>query len=365
MADIQLVDLWKYYGDVPAVRGINLDIADSEFIALVGPSGCGKTTTLRMIAGLEDITGGDIAIERRVVNEVPPKDRDIAMVFQNYALYPHMSVYDNMAFGLKLRKTEKGEIDTRVALAADILNIGELLHRRPRQLSGGQRQRVAMGRAIVRQPRVFLFDEPLSNLDAKLRVQMRTEIKKIHQRLQTTVVYVTHDQIEAMTLADRIVVMNHGVIEQVGTPDEMYNAPLTQFVASFIGSPSMNFVPCHLDRTAGGLSLRLGGGVSLAVPTSREERYGSFSGRDLLLGIRPEHVTNKRTHSHADFEDFSAGVKVVEPMGMDTMVFFDIGETEICSRCEPKSVSKVGASMEFTVDKSQMHLIDPASEKVL
>ena len=365
MADIQLVDLWKYYGDVPAVRGINLDIEDSEFIALVGPSGCGKTTTLRMIAGLEDITGGEIAIERKVINEVPPKDRDIAMVFQNYALYPHMSVYDNMAFGLKLRKTNKGEIESRVALAADILNIGELLHRRPRQLSGGQRQRVAMGRAIVRQPRVFLFDEPLSNLDAKLRVQMRTEIKKIHQRLQTTVVYVTHDQIEAMTLADRIVVMNHGVIEQVGTPDEMYNSPRTQFVASFIGSPSMNFVPCHLDKTAGGLSLRMGSGVSLTVPADREQRYGPVSGRDLLLGIRPEHVTNRRTHSHADFEDFSADVKVVEPMGMDTMVFFDIGETEICSRCEPKSVSGVGTSMGFTVDKSQMHLIDPESERVL
>ena len=226
MADIRLIDLWKYYGDVAAVRGINLEINDGEFIALVGPSGCGKTTSLRMIAGLEDITGGEIAIENHVVNEVPPKDRDIAMVFQNYALYPHMSVYENMAFGLKLRKTPKAEIDNRVEIAADILNIGELLQRRPRQLSGGQRQRVAMGRAIVRQPRVFLVDEPLSNLDAKLRVQMRTEIKKIHQRLQTTVVYVTHDQIEAMTLADRIVVMNHGVIEQVGTPDEMYNCLL-------------------------------------------------------------------------------------------------------------------------------------------
>ena len=222
-----------------------------------------------------------------------------------------------------------------------------------------------MGRAIVRQPRVFLFDEPLSNLDAKLRVQMRTEIKKIHQRLQTTVVYVTHDQIEAMTLADRIVVMNHGVIEQVGTPDDMYNAPRTQFVASFIGSPSMNFAPCHLDRTAGGLSLRLGGDVSLSVPAGREDRYAPFSGRDLLLGIRPEHVTNRRTHSHADFEDFGADIKVVEPMGMDTMVFFDIGEAEICSRCEPKSVSGVGDAMGFTIDKSQMHLSDPNSEMVL
>ncbi len=212
---------------------------------------------------------------------------------------------------------------------------------------------------------MFLFDEPRSNLDAKLRVQMRTEIKKIHQRLQTTVVYVTHDQIEAMTLADRIVVMNHGVIEQVGTPDEMYNAPRTRFVASFIGSPSMNFVPCRLEGAAGGLSLRLDSGIALTVPAEREPRYAPFSGRDLLLGIRPEHVTNRRTHSHAEFEDFNAGVKVVEPMGMDTMVFFDIGGTEICSRCEPKSVSGVGASMGFTVDKSQMHLIDPESERVL
>ena len=223
MADIQLRDLWKYYDDVAAVRGINLDIEHNEFIALVGPSGCGKTTTLRMIAGLEDITAGDILVGERIINEVAPKDRDIAMVFQNYALYPHMSVYQNMSFGLRLRKTPKDEIDDRVRAAADILNIGELLDRRPKQLSGGQRQRVAMGRAIVRNPQVFLFDEPLSNLDAKLRVQMRTEIKKIHQRVQTTVVYVTHDQVEAMTLADRIVVMNEGIIEQVGSPPKPYS----------------------------------------------------------------------------------------------------------------------------------------------
>ncbi|NKC12849.1 MAG: sn-glycerol-3-phosphate ABC transporter ATP-binding protein UgpC [Gammaproteobacteria bacterium] len=367
MADIQLNELWKLYaGDVTAVRGIDLYINDGEFIALVGPSGCGKTTTLRMIAGLEDITGGDIAIDAHVVNNVPPKDRDIAMVFQNYALYPHMSVYDNMAFGLKLRKMPKAQIDKRVEEAADILNIGELLERRPRQLSGGQRQRVAMGRAIVRQPRVFLFDEPLSNLDAKLRVQMRTEIKKIHQRLQTTVVYVTHDQVEAMTLADRIVVMNHGVIEQVGTPDEMYNSPKTHFVASFIGSPSMNFVPCHVDQATDGVNIRIGGDeLVLSVPKERNERYGAYVGRDMVLGIRPEHMTHKRAHTHGDFQDFEAQVKVLEPMGMDTMVFLDLGQQEICSRSDPKAIAPVSADMGFTIDKSQMHLIDPQSNAIV
>ena len=365
MATIKLTDLWKYYGDVAAVRGINLDIGHNEFVALVGPSGCGKTTTLRMIAGLEDITGGEIQIGGNVVNEVQPKDRDIAMVFQNYALYPHMSVYDNMSFGLKIRKTSKAEIDQRVQMAADILNIGELLERRPKQLSGGQRQRVAMGRAIVRDPVVFLFDEPLSNLDAKLRVQMRTEIKKIHQRVQTTVVYVTHDQIEAMTLADRIVVMNHGVIEQVGTPDEMYSNPKTRFVASFIGSPSMNFAPCHLTKTAGGLAVRLTDDIALAVPKDRESRYAPFADKDMVFGIRPEHVTERRPHANGAHQDIDANVDVLEPMGIDTMVFFSLGPTEVCARAEPAAVSDVGENMGFTVNMDKMHLIDPSTDAVV
>ena len=258
MAEVSCRKVVKEYdGGVQAVKGIDLDIADHEFVVLVGPSGCGKSTTLRMIAGLEEITDGEIWIGGDVVNDVPPRDRDIAMVFQNYALYPHMSVFDNMAFGLKLRKFPKDEIKRRVDEAARILDIAPLLERKPRALSGGQRQRVAMGRAIVRNPKVFLFDEPLSNLDAKLRVQMRTEIKKVHQTVRTTTVYVTHDQIEAMTLADRVVVMNHGVIEQVGTPQELYHHPATRFVAGFIGSPAMNFLPCHVqDGTNGAYASR-------------------------------------------------------------------------------------------------------------
>ncbi len=365
MAEIQLRDLWKYYDDVPAVRGINLDIEHNEFIALVGPSGCGKTTTLRMIAGLEDITAGDIVVGDRVVNDVAPKDRDIAMVFQNYALYPHMSVYQNMAFGLKLRKTPKHEIERRVNDAADILNISELLERRPKQLSGGQRQRVAMGRAIVRDPQVFLFDEPLSNLDAKLRVQMRTEIKKIHQRVKTTVVYVTHDQVEAMTLADRIVVMNNGIIEQVGSPEEMYDDPKTLFVASFIGSPSMNFIPCRVEAADGGLAVRLTDNLSFAVPDDRADRYGPAIGKEILFGIRPEHVTDIRPHTDPTYHDFTSDVIVLEPMGIDTMVFINIGETEITTRSRPRAVSQVGQPMEFTIDMAHMHLIDTESDVVL
>ena len=365
MARIILKDLRKRFDDTEAVRGINLDIAHNEFIVLVGPSGCGKSTTLRMIAGLEDISGGEVRIGDRVMNDVPPKDRDIAMVFQNYALYPHMTVFENMSFGLRLRKIDKIEINRRVHQAAEILNIGELLQRRPRQLSGGQRQRVAMGRAIVRNPQAFLFDEPLSNLDAKLRVQMRTEIKKIRQKMETTVVYVTHDQVEAMTLADRIVVMNHGEIDQVGSPQQMYESPTTRFVAGFIGSPSMNFVRCRLIESADGLSAQLEDGLHLAVPPDRATRYRDYVGRDMVLGLRPEHVTERRHRTSHDQVEFSADVVVLEPMGMDTMVFFDIAGQEICARAQPSAVVPVGHRMALTADMRHMHLINPQTDRVV
>src|ERR1700721_4074918 len=293
MAEVSVRKVVKEYeGGVQAVKGIDLDIADHEFVVLVGPSGCGKSTTLRMIAGLEEITGGEIWIDGDVVNDVPPRDRDIAMVFQNYALYPHMSVCDNMAFGLKLRKFPKDEIKRRVDEAARILDIGMLLDRKPRALSGGQRQRVAMGRAIVRNPKVFLFAEPLSNLDAKLRVQMRIEIKKVHQKVRTTTVYVTHDQVEAMTLADPVVVMNNGRIEQIGTPNDLYHHPATRFVAGFIGSPAMNFVPCRLEDAGGATHIRLTDRIAFPLPPSRATRYQNVGRNEkLLLCLRPDEIT--------------------------------------------------------------------------
>src|SRR4051812_22993972 len=282
MAEVALRNVEKRYDDVLAVDNVSIDIPNHEFVVLVGPSGCGKSTTLRMIAGLEEISSGQISIGGEVVNDLPPKDRDIAMVFQNYALYPHMTVAENMSFGLKLRKFPKAEIKARVDNAARILDITELLGRRPKQLSGGQRQRVAMGRAIVRNPKVFLFDEPLSNLDAKLRVQMRTEIKRVHQKVKTTTVYVTHDQVEAMTLADRVVVMNGGKIEQIGAPNELYHQPKTRFVAGFIGSPAMNFIPATLESNGAGLMLRLSDKLSFSVPESRTARYRGLAGKDVV-----------------------------------------------------------------------------------
>src|SRR5712692_8923539 len=294
MAQVALRNIVKTFDRTPAVQGIDLDIADREFVVLVGPSGCGKSTTLRMIAGLEEVTSGDIYIGGELVNDLPPKDRDIAMVFQNYALYPHMTAFENMSFGLRLRKVSKSEIRQRVEHAARILDITDLLERRPKALSGGQRQRVAMGRAIVRNPKVFLFDEPLSNLDAKLRVQMRTEIKRVHQKVKTTTVYVTHDQVEAMTLADRVVVMNDGRIEQVGRPHDVYHMPKTRFVAGFIGSPAMNFLPGRLERNGDGLSLRLSEGLAFPVPPSRAVRYRPSAGKNLTFGLRPEHITEPR-----------------------------------------------------------------------
>ena len=365
MAEVSINNLVKRYGAVEAVRGISLDIPDGSFVALVGPSGCGKTTTLRMIAGLEEITEGEISIGGRVINEVPPKDRDIAMVFQSYALYPHMTVLENMAFGLRLRGLPKEEVRRRIDEAAQILHIEELLGRRPRQLSGGQRQRVAMGRAIVRNPKVFLFDEPLSNLDAKLRVHMRTEIKRVHQRVKTTTVYVTHDQIEAMTLADSVVVMNKGKIEQVGAPQELYHHPRTRFVAGFMGSPAMNFLDCRLEQNAAALSVILPQGMRFRVPASRAARYGDWVGKPLVFGLRPEHISDPRPDSGAEGAEFSTMIDVVEPMGMETMVFFSIAGTEMCGRLSPHAAPVAGQEMTLRADMAHMHLIDPATDAVI
>ncbi|HYZ33526.1 MAG TPA: sn-glycerol-3-phosphate ABC transporter ATP-binding protein UgpC [Crenalkalicoccus sp.] len=366
MAQLNIRNVVKEYeGGVQAVKGIDLDIADHEFVVLVGPSGCGKSTTLRMIAGLEEITGGEISIGGTVVNDIPPRDRDIAMVFQNYALYPHMTVYDNMAFGLTLRRFPKEEIRARVEKAARILDIGTLLARKPKALSGGQRQRVAMGRAIVRDPKVFLFDEPLSNLDAKLRVQMRTEIKKVHQTVKTTTVYVTHDQVEAMTLADRVVVMNHGVIEQVGPPQELYHHPRTKFVAGFIGSPAMNFLPARLENGSGALRVHLGDGNVLPVPEERRSRYAGHAGRPVLLGLRPEHLTDTKPTDKRNIAPFHATPEVVEPMGMETLVHFWTEGAEICARLDPGVPVEPGRPIQLAADMEQMHLIDPESGRVL
>ena len=355
----------EYDGSVQAVKGIDLEIADHEFVVLVGPSGCGKSTTLRMIAGLEAISAGEIWIGDDVVNDIAPRDRDIAMVFQNYALYPHMTVFDNMAFGLKLRKFSKAEIKKRVNEAARVLDIAPLLERKPRALSGGQRQRVAMGRAIVRNPKVFLFDEPLSNLDAKLRVQMRTEIKKVHQTIPTTTIYVTHDQVEAMTLADRVVVMNGGTIEQVGPPQELYHRPATRFVAGFIGSPGMNFLPVQLVGGPDALAARLDDGQVLPIPSARQHRYAPYKDQKMLLGLRPEHLNNARGQDHPDAVPFAATVDVAEPMGMETLVHFFVAGTPAIARVASDAPARPGEVLPLGADMGHMHLIEPASERVV
>jgi multiple sugar transport system ATP-binding protein len=365
MAQVALRKVVKMFDKTPAVQGVDLDIADREFVVLVGPSGCGKTTTLRMVAGLEEASSGEIFIGDQLVNDVPPKDRDIAMVFQNYALYPHMTVFENMSFGLRLRKFPKAEIKERVDNAARILDITPLLERQPKQLSGGQRQRVAMGRAIVRNPKVFLFDEPLSNLDAKLRVQMRTEIKKVHQKVTTTTMYVTHDQVEAMTLADRVVVMNAGRIEQIGTPYEVYHKPMTRFVAGFIGSPAMNFLPCQIVQNGVGLSVRLSDKLSFPIPASRTARYSQHAGRELVFGLRPEDIIEKRGDLEPGREPFDVLLDVVEPMGMETMVYFIVGNVEICGRVNPEAARNAGETMSLVADLNHMHLIDPRTDQVL
>jgi multiple sugar transport system ATP-binding protein len=366
MAQVALRNVVKFFDRTPAVQGVDLDIVDREFIVLVGPSGCGKTTTLRMIAGLEECTSGEIYIGDQLVNDVPPKDRDIAMVFQNYALYPHMTVFENMSFGLRLKKFPKDEIKRRVEEAGRILDISNLLERRPKQLSGGQRQRVAMGRAIVRHPKVFLFDEPLSNLDAKLRVQMRTEIKKVHRQVTTTTVYVTHDQIEAMTLADRVVIMNGGRIEQIGTPYEVYHHPRTRFVAGFIGSPTMNLLPCRLVENGSGLSVQLSDRLAFPVPAARTARYRPRVGDELAFGLRPEHMTEVRGEVlPPEAVVFETQIDVVEPMGMETMVYFQVGEAQVCARVNPEAAGNAGEKMRLVADLNHMHLIDPRTDLVV
>ncbi|MFM9939059.1 MAG: ABC transporter ATP-binding protein [Hyphomicrobiaceae bacterium] len=333
MANVSIRQIHKHYDDFHAVKGVSLEIKDKEFVVLVGPSGCGKTTTLRMVAGLESITQGQILIGDTVVNELPPMDRDIAMVFQNYALYPHMSVYDNMAFGLKMRKFDKPEIKKRVEHAADILGIKDHLTRKPRQLSGGQRQRVALGRAIVRNPKVFLFDEPLSNLDAKLRVQMRVEIKKLHQRLATTSIYVTHDQVEAMTLGDRVVVMKDGLIQQMGEPLELYNNPANKYVAGFIGSPAMNFAAVTIREQGGGLFAE-NSAMRIRVPAPLAARMGALKDQPATLGIRPEDLHMARDGDTAD-TSFEAIVEVAEQLGSEIILDVSAAGGTIVASVEP------------------------------
>ena len=366
MASLSLKNVCKVYPNgFEAVKDFNLEIADQEFIIFVGPSGCGKSTTLRMIAGLEDISSGELKIGDRVVNDVEPKDRDIAMVFQNYALYPHMSVYDNMAFGLKLRKVPKDEIDKMVKEAAKILDLTALLDRKPKALSGGQRQRVAMGRAIVRNPKVFLMDEPLSNLDAKLRVQMRVEISKLHQRLGTTIIYVTHDQTEAMTLGTRIVVMKDGVVQQVDTPQNLYQKPQNLFVAGFMGSPQMNFLDAVVEANGNSASLKVAGqSIPLSDAKAKKLIDGGYAGKTVTFGIRPEDV-----HDAAQFENakcvFESTIKVYELLGAEVYLYFDLAEFPITARVGSHTTARPGDTVKFAFDVDKIHVFDKETEQVI
>jgi multiple sugar transport system ATP-binding protein len=367
MAEVKLERVSKTYdGKVVAVRDVNVTINDQEFVVLVGPSGCGKSTVLRMIAGLEEITSGTVTIGDRVVNDVPPKDRDIAMVFQNYALYPHMTVYDNLAFGLKLRKYSKAEIDQRVRVAAKILGIESYLDRKPKALSGGQRQRVALGRAIVRQPKVFLFDEPLSNLDANLRVQMRTEISRLHHRLQTTMIYVTHDQIEAMSMGDRIVVMRDGVVQQVDTPLQIYHHPTNKFVAGFIGSPTMNFMSGRLERNGTTTFRQEGASLLLPLGPAIAERLKDVAPGPITLGIRPEHIHMHKPADAVSIAPITANIEVVEPVGNEIFVYFSTGTSaQFVARFATDHAPEVGKQCQLLVDTSRIHLFDHSSERAL
>jgi multiple sugar transport system ATP-binding protein len=362
MAEVTLHQVKKAYGPVTVIPHLDLDIQDHEFMVLVGPSGCGKSTALRMIAGLEEITGGTISIGDRVVNDVPPKDRDIAMVFQSYALYPHMTVRENLEFGLKIRKTPKAEMNRLVDEAAQILGITEFLDRKPKQLSGGQRQRVALGRAIVRKPAVFLFDEPLSNLDAKLRVQMRAEISTLQKRLQTTTVYVTHDQIEAMTMGDRIAVMNKGELQQVGSPLEVYEQPATLFVASFIGTPPMNFLPATL--TDGGTTVTASG-FKLPVPEPFRAAAAGKDGLKVVLGLRPENISESPRDAEGDLVPITVKVEFVEPLGHEVIVHGRIGEDVLVAKVGPHRSPQMGAAVALVIEAATAHLFDVATEKRL
>ena len=368
MASVSLKNVYKIYsGNVTAVTDFCLEIADKEFIILVGPSGCGKSTTLRMIAGLEEISKGELYIGDTLSNDIAPKDRDIAMVFQNYALYPHMTVYDNMAFGLKLRKTPKDEIKRRVEEAARILDISHLLDRKPKALSGGQRQRVALGRAIVRDPKVFLLDEPLSNLDAKLRAQMRTEIAKLHKRLGTTFIYVTHDQTEAMTMGDRIVVMKDGFIQQVDSPQNLYDYPVNEFVAGFMGSPQMNFIDATLDKQGDKFVVKFGSST-IPVPSNKinDDSLDAYVGKDIVFGIRPEDV-----HDEPEIVEkladccVEADVDVTELMGAETYLYLTCEGNAVTARVEPTSVAKSGDKIKVALDMNKCHLFDKETEKTI
>jgi multiple sugar transport system ATP-binding protein len=356
MASVTIENIRKSYGDTEVVHGVNLEIADGSFVVLLGPSGCGKSTLLRMIAGLEAITAGRIRIGGEIVNDLPPKDRNIAMVFQNYALYAHMSVFDNMAFSMQLKGVPKEDIRRKVEWAAGILGLQTYLKRYPRELSGGQRQRVAMGRALVRDPQVFLFDEPLSNLDAKLRVQMRTEIKELHQRLKTTTVYVTHDQIEAMTMADVIVILRDGAIEQIGRPLEVYDRPANLFVAEFIGSPAMNLLPGVVENGGGGIAVRTEGGVLLPLPAG----LSADAGRKVVYGVRPEHLAVA-----SDGAGIPARVNVIEPTGPNIHVYGDVGGAEMCAISDDRVEFAADAAVRFLPRLDRVHLFDAADGKSL
>jgi multiple sugar transport system ATP-binding protein len=362
MASVTYDHITKEFGNVIAVNDLNLQIEDKEFLVFVGPSGCGKTTALRMLAGLEEITKGQIKIADRVVNDVPPKDRDIAMVFQSYALYPHMTVYDNLAFGLKLRKTPKDEIKRRVQEAADILGIGELLARKPRQLSGGQRQRVAVGRAIVREPKVFLFDEPLSNLDAKLRIAMRSEITKLHQRLGTTFIYVTHDQMEAMTMASRIAVINKGILLQLDTPQSLYDHPDNMFVAGFIGAPAMNFFKAKLRKNDSKLVVETNS-FNIPIPPERMKAYQGYVDKEIVFGIRPEDIFNPAfVPPGIHVAEVETKVDVTELMGNEIFLYLLAGPNNIVARVDPRTNFHIGDKVPVSFNLDKCHLFDPETE---